>query len=247
MGHHGIASLSLAGYPTNLATSPYAFKASPYSSHSRLLALFPPVVGGGPARVLDVGCGPGYLCEVLRDRGYQVTGVERAGWGPPAGSVKGYALVEADLEQGLPALAGGPFDAIVCADILEHLREPAALLQQLRRVLAPGGRLIASLPNSGNLYFRFVVLSGRFPKEEKGLFDRTHVHFFTWDGWNALLAEGGFTVGQVFPTGIPVGLAFPSQGESLPIRAAERLSYTLASLRKQLFAYQFVVEAAARK
>lgn len=229
-----------------MATSPYAFKASPYSSHSRLLALFPPGGPGGARRVLDVGCGPGYLCEVLRDRGYAVTGIERAGWGPPQGA-EGYTLVDADLEDGLPRLEGGPFEAIVCADILEHLRNPAALLAQLRGVLAPGGRLIASLPNSGNLYFRLVVLAGRFPKEEKGLFDRTHVHFFTWDGWTTLLAEGGFRVGAVFPTGIPVGLVFPSHPESLAIRGAERLSYTLACLRKQLFAYQFVVVAEAQK
>src|SRR5262249_5417654 len=143
----------------------------------------------------------------------------------------GYQLLEADLEKGLPPL-DGHFDAIVCADILEHLRDPGSLLRQLRSVLKPGGRLIASLPNSGHLYFRLMVVAGRFPKHDKGLFDRTHVHFFTWSGWAELLRESGFSIRDVTPTGIPVALAYPKfPGNS----AAETLSYLLAKFRKQLF------------
>ncbi len=219
--------------------SPYTFKASPFGSHLRLLELLPPTESA--EQVLDVGCGPGYLCEALRDRGYQVTGLERAGWGPTAGAI-GYRLIEADLEQGLPPIEQR-FDAIICADVLEHLRDPLTLLRQLRGLLKPGGRLIASLPNSGHLYFRLTVLAGRFPKKDKGLFDRTHVHFFTWDGWEQLLTEAGFEVRGVFPTTVPLGLVFPRYEGNVAIRAAERLSYTLARLRKEIFAYQFVVDA----
>ena len=192
--------------------SPYTFKPGAYSSHSRLLALLPRATR--EERVLDVGCGPGYLCEALRDRGYHVTGIERAGGGPAPGEARGYSIVEADLDRGLPAALDGQFDAIVCADILEHLRDPLALLRQLRERLAPGGRLIASLPNSGHLYFRLVVMSGRFPKRDKGLFDRTHVHFFTWDGWAELFRESGLTVHEVLSTGVPLGLMFPGRENS---------------------------------
>ena len=225
--------------------SPYTFKESPYSSHSKLLELLPAQPGADGRRVLDVGCGPGYLCEVLRDRGYEVTGIERDGWGPPGGP-QGYRLVEADLDRGVPPL-GERFDTIICADILEHLREPESILRQLRGLLAPGGRLIASLPNSGNLYFRLVVLAGRFPKHDKGLFDSTHIHFFTWDGWRKLLGKGGYSIRQVRPTGVPVRLAFPGWEGNFGIRAAERLSYLFAQLRKQIFAYQFVVSAEAER
>ena len=229
----------MAGYSTRLPLSPYQFKASPYSSHARVLELLPTVTNG--ARVLDVGCGPGYLCELLTARGYRVTGLEKAGWGPPDGP-RGYALIDADLDRGLPSM-DARFDVIVCADVLEHLRDPAALLRQLRGVLAPGGRLIASLPNSGHLYFRLVTLSGRFPKLDKGLFDRTHIHFFTWDGWCALFTAAGFRIRTAIPTSVPVDLALNADSEAGAVRAAEWISYRLARLRKQLFAYQFVVEA----
>lgn len=219
--------------------SHYSFKPSPYSSHAIVLSLFPAVTR--TVRVLDAGCGNGYLAAILASRGYDVTGVEQ-----PGGFDKDFPanvrLVPADLESGLPDL-DGTFDYILCADILEHLRHPEGLLAQLRACLAPGGVLIASLPNSGNIYFRLTVLAGRFPQEDKGLFDRTHLRFYTLDGWRQLFAGSGYEWEQLRPTGIPIGLRFPGAQESLPVRAAERLSYLLARLRKQLFAYQFVVVA----
>jgi SAM-dependent methyltransferase len=217
----------------------YTFKESPYSSHSQLLSALP--ASGAGRRILDVGCGNAYLAAILASRDYQVTGIERPG-GVTGRFPDRVRLVEADLDAGLPPLQGS-FDYILCADILEHLRDPIALLVQLRGVLAPGGSLVASLPNSGNLYFRLVVLSGRFPQHDKGLFDRTHLHFYTWDGWLDLLARAGFAVGRVCGTGIPVGLVFPRRQNLLPVRAAEAISYWMAQVRKQIFAYQFVVIA----
>lgn len=150
----------------------YEFKPSPYSSHSLLLRSLPEA--GDGRRVLDLGCGDGYLGAILARRGYEVIGVDRAGGSVPPG----VTLIEADLDAGLPPLPG-QFDFVLCADILEHLRDPLALLRQLPGLLAPSGVLVASLPNSGNIYFRLNILAGRFPRHECGLFDRTHLHFFT--------------------------------------------------------------------
>jgi SAM-dependent methyltransferase len=219
----------------------YTFKANPYSSHSLLLRALPEE-GAGRA-VLDVGCGSGYLGALLAKRGYNVTGIERAGGyhEPFPSSVR---LIEADLENGLPDTGAESFDYVLCADILEHLREPGRLLRQLRAVIRPEGLLIASLPNSGNLYFRLNILAGRFPQDDKGLFDRTHVRFFMWSGWDRLLRESGWVIRSVESTAIPVGLAVPPHLEhSLFVRAAERVCYGLAKIRKTLFAYQFVVTA----
>lgn len=217
----------------------YSLKQSPYSSHSLLVGSFP--TQGAGRRVLDVGCADGYLAAILAARGYRVTGVERPG-GAGEAFPREVKLIEADLDAGLPALDGS-FDYVLCADVLEHLRNPRRLLEQIREGLAPGGVLVASLPNSGNLYFRLNVLAGRFPRHDRGLFDRTHLHFCMWTNWVELLASAGYSIQTCRPTGIPVSLALPRFAASLWIRAAERLSYEIARLWKTMFAYQFVVTA----
>ncbi len=196
---------------------------------------------GNGATVLDVGCGTGYIGAILASRGYTVSGIERQdGYGNAFPAT--VDLIEADLEQGLPPLPR-QFDYVICADILEHLREPARLLRRVRDVMHPGSALIASLPNSGNIYFRLNVLLGRFPRHDRGLFDRTHLHFYVLEGWKELLAEGGFRLQSLEVTGIPVGLAMPAHARTAPVRAVERMAYELARIWKTLFAYQFVVTA----
>ena len=223
-----------------MAEPVYRLKESPYSSHSLLLGLFPPAQGA--EQVLDVGCGDGYLSALLVGRGYQVTGVEQSG-GFTDKFPREVRLIEADLEHGLPELSE-QYDHVVCADILEHLRRPEAILHQVQRLLKPGGRLVASLPNSGNVYFRANVAVGRFPQHDKGLFDRTHVRFYTWAGWRDLFQRTGWRITSVAPSAIPVGLTVPPAYEnSQAVRLAESVCYGLAQIRKTLFAYQFVVVA----
>ncbi len=220
----------------------YTHKASPYSSHSLLLSCLP--AEGRGRRVLDVGCASGYLAAILAERGYDVVGLERSGaYGTQF--PQNVRLIEADLDAGLPSVPGR-FAYVICGDILEHLRDPQSMLEQLAQVLDQDGVVIASLPNSGNLYFRLVVLSGQFPQEDKGLFDRTHLRFYVWKGWRDLFESAGFSLDAPKVSGIPVGLAFPKWDGTALVRGLESLSHTLARIRPSLFAYQFVVTARRR-
>ena len=207
-------------------SSVYTLKQSAYSSHMLLLKLLDPQKNG--KRLLDVGCGNGFLSQLLAAKGFTVTGIEH-----PLGFDENPPAVIHDLEQPLPALPG-PFDVIVIGDVLEHLRRPQELLEQLRPHLAPGGQIVASLPNSGNLYFRLQILMGNFPEDEKGLFDRTHLHFWMLANWRRLFERSGYSFEIAEVTGIPVGLAIPSLGW------LEVLCYHLARGWKTLFAYQFL-------
>lgn len=223
----------------SVADAPYQLKESPYSSHSLLLASMPAT--GEGRRVLDVGCAGGYLGAILAGRGYRVTGIDS----PDAaldGCPDSIELLERDLDLGLPPLHGR-FDFVICADVLEHLRRPALLLREVHGVLADGGRLVASLPNSGHAYFRWKVLTGNFPAEDRGLFDRTHLHFYTWQGWVELFQSTGFRLDGLRCSGVPIGLALPKWEGSAVVRSLERMSYESARWWKKMFAYQFIVTA----
>ena len=217
--------------------SHYTLKESSYSSHSQVLAAFP--MQGNGRSVLDLGCGNAYLGGLLVERGYRVTGVERAGGFDRELVPAGVRMVAADLER--PLQIDERFDFALCADILEHLRQPEHLLRDTARLLKPEGRLIASLPNSGHLYFRLNVLAGRFPQHDKGLFDRTHVRFYMWDGWRELLAASGFALAETRVSGIPFGVAFPGSAGTWWVRGLEWFSHATARFWRRLFAYQFIV------
>jgi SAM-dependent methyltransferase len=229
-----MASSICGAYQTG---SPYALKRQRHSSHSILLRLLPET--GNGRRLLDLGCADGYMSRLFAERGFSVTAIDAPGLAQP-NFPDGIEFLEADLDRGLPPL-DGDFDFVICADILEHLRHPDALLRHIRSKIAPGGKLIASLPNSGNIYFRLNILAGRFPAHERGLFDRTHVHFYMWDGWKDLLMRSGFRITAVQPTVIPFSHAWPH----LPGFAAalESMYWLAARAWKTLCAYQFAIVA----
>ena len=221
----------------------YRLKTGPFSSHTRLMEAFPAV--GSGASVIDIGGGEGYLGRLLSQRGFRVTCVAEPG-SVTADAPAGIEFREADLNRELPTF-DTPFDYALCGDVLEHLVDPAAVLVWIRESLTPSGTLVASLPNSGHFFVRLNVLLGRFPEDDKGLFDRTHLHFYAWRNWKALLERTGFSITQVQPTVIPFGLAWPRLDDGLCVRALETTNYWLASVQKTFWAYQFVVVAQARR
>jgi len=144
-------------------------------------------------RVLELGTGPGTVTRILHSKGCQVTGVEMDPETLATCAPFCERTVQANLEDPdwAAPLAGEKFDAVICADVLEHLRNPRPLLQQLHSFLKPGGSVLMSLPNASHLTVVASLLGGRFPYQKNGLLDHTHLKFYGREDLEALLRECG--------------------------------------------------------
>jgi 2-polyprenyl-3-methyl-5-hydroxy-6-metoxy-1,4-benzoquinol methylase len=144
-------------------------------------------------RVLELGTGPGTVTRILHAKGCKVTGVEMDPDTLATCAPFCERTMQANLEDPLWAspLAGETFDAIICADVLEHLRDPRPLLNQLHGFLKPGGSVLMSLPNASHLTVVASLLGGRFPYQMNGLLDHTHLKFYGREDLDALLRECG--------------------------------------------------------
>ena len=88
----------------------------------------------------------------------------------------------------------GPFDTILALDVLEHLKDPWAVVRQLDQALRPGGALIVSLPNVGVLSVLVPLARGRFEYQDAGVLDRTHLRWFTRSSAIELVTGAGLTL-----------------------------------------------------
>jgi methionine biosynthesis protein MetW len=165
---------------------------SPGSTHNLVVELVPE-----GSSVLEFGCATGYMSEVLTERrGCRVTGVEL----DPQAAAAATAFCERVIEGDAESLDLGEhlgeeqFDAVLFADVLEHLRHPAAMLRRVRPFVADGGAVVASIPNIAHISVRLALLGGEFRYRDLGLLDDTHVRFFTRASIVDLFESQGFVV-----------------------------------------------------
>ena len=145
-------------------------------------------------RVLELGTGPGTVTRILHDKGCKVTGVEMDPDTLATCAPFCERTLLANLEDPLwwKPLANEQFDVVICADVLEHLRDPRPLLEKLPAFLKDGGCVLMSLPNASHLTIVASLLGGRFPYQKNGLLDNTHLKFYGREDLDALLRECGF-------------------------------------------------------
>jgi 2-polyprenyl-3-methyl-5-hydroxy-6-metoxy-1,4-benzoquinol methylase len=143
----------------------------------------------GPLRILDVGCGAGgtIAAAVPRHPGWRVMGIEEDSRLAALARACCGRVVEGDLRDVLAELGrtGERFDAVVFADVLEHLEDPVSALAAGRAVADAGARLLVSVPNVGHLSIVRDLVAGRFDPIPAGLTDARHLRWFT----RAFLAE----------------------------------------------------------
>jgi methionine biosynthesis protein MetW len=214
----------------------YQLKESDDSSHGHItswMATFP------ASRVLDLGCSGGQLGHRLRRQGHEVTGVEIEVI--PGAVERLDGLVIADLEEGIPLEVGSGYDVVVAGDVLEHVRSPERLLQEMHRVVRPGGSAVVSVPNFGHWYVRARVALGLFDYDARGILDKGHLRFFTRRSFRRLVNESRWSVSRTEYVGLPLDV-LSEDGSKGMARFVKRVDSLLIRLRPTLFAYQFLFQ-----
>lgn len=158
-----------------------------------------PYVPASARRIVEVGCAEGYFGEWLkRDCGAEVWALEFSPKAAAIAATKLDRVLVGDAQQTVEELPSAYFDVAVCNDVLEHLVEPELMLRKLKRVLRPGGVVVASIPNIRFWSaFRKIVFRADFPREDQGIFDRTHLRFFTLKTIRRMFAESGYSLKQL--------------------------------------------------
>jgi SAM-dependent methyltransferase len=152
-----------------------------YADTRKYLAALYPQRG----RLLELGCGMGFLLKAFSEDGWDVVGIE-----PDRGFCEfienrhGLKAIPAILENsGIP---DGSLDVVVFIHVIEHLPDPLATLRSIYRVLKPGGHLVIETPRYDSLMFKLLR------HRERSLSCDGHIYFFTTETLRRLYEKAGF-------------------------------------------------------
>lgn len=222
----------------NVERTSYADKTDmAYSSHRMALELIHTV---NPRRVLDVGCGAGFVARECEKAGARVTGLDKSP--PPPDAMSEFISARLDEDEWPVNLSN--FDLVLLLDVIEHLNEPEQFLLKLRESYqSPHGTVpgpppvILSTPNVAFVTVRLNLLLGKFPYAERGILDITHRRLFTRGSLLRMLEDCGYQIEKVLPVPVPFDAVFGGRlGPPLT-----RLSRLLCAVWPRLFAFQFIV------
>jgi SAM-dependent methyltransferase len=143
-------------------------------------------------RVLDLGCATGATGAALKARqDAEVVGIEREADYAREAAARLDRVIVADAQD--PPAGLGRFDVLIAADILEHLADPWTALRGYASHLEPGATAIVSLPNVAHWSTYAHLARGSWPRRPEGIFDATHLRWFTLRDANELLTQAGLT------------------------------------------------------
>ena len=221
----------------------YTFKDFEGSSHRILMQLVRKHAPEG-GTMLDLGAAGGELGDAVRDHFDRTIGFEYQI--DCLGDLKERfdEVVICDLEKlkRLPASA----DAVVCADVIEHLRDAQSLLRMIGASIDGNGLLFLSVPNIANITVRLGLLFGIFEYRDRGILDNTHLRFYTMRTIRRDLERAGFRIVAVRGSSVPIRLIVGRFTPEPILRLGEKILTIMTRLWKSLFAYQIILVARKR-
>ncbi len=193
------------------------------------------------ANVLDIGCGQGWVAVEMAKRAKRVTGIDQ--YVPGGSEAANLQFHQWDLDAEKLPVDVSAFDQIFMLDVIEHLHDPEAFMENLRHATArKRPEIVLTTANISFFVTRLMLLFGNFNYGRKGILDRTHTRLFTFNSLCELFDQTGYKVLEV--KGIPG--PFPKAiGDNFLSRALLSLNLLLMHVSKGMFAYQLFVRAQA--
>jgi methionine biosynthesis protein MetW len=160
------------------------------------------LIPAGGNKILEIGCGTGITGKTLKEKNkaVEVIGIEKIANIAQQAEKNIDKVITADIEILELPFDDEYFDYVILADILEHLYNPSAVLNKLRKYIKKDGCIIASVPNIR--YWKILidlVLKGKWTYCSEGILDDTHLRFFTKKSIIELFQSAGFTVDTIAP------------------------------------------------
>jgi SAM-dependent methyltransferase len=152
--------------------------------------LYRELVGEGPRRILDVGCGNGRLLGLLREFGcpdWELVGIDLDAAAVAECRAQGFEAHVGRVEEF--DASGGGFDAVIMLQLIEHVENPVAICRRVHELLRPGGRFVVETPNLAGIDYRLFRRSWwghyHFPR---------HWNLFSTPSLRRMLEDAGFEV-----------------------------------------------------
>lgn len=219
----------------------YYQKTDPYSSHMVIGKIISDL-GKSNSKLLDLGCDVGFLGKTLNILNIKCTidGVDVNKENLKIAGRNYNKTFMFDLNsQSWPIK--DKYDLVVLADTIEHLHSPKNTLSNVYRLLKKNGILIISVPNIVFWWARLQILIGRFPKENRGIFDKTHLHFFTKKTLlDLLLLDNRYKPNSFHTTTFPIQFIFNKENQSLILKFIYNFNYLLSKVWPNIFSYQLI-------
>ncbi len=189
------------------------------------------LVPGGARKILECGCGEGYTgAAIKKHTGAEITGIEIHAPSAKEAEKRLDKVINADLDSLQPEFPENYFDLILFPDVLEHTKDPWAVLKKLKPFLKNSGQVIASIPNIRYLPALMKIISGKLEYEESGVLDISHLHFFTLHTIKKMFEDCGFKITDIQD----------KKGENIAFKTMNFLSL---SLLKHYSIYQYIITA----